>query len=490
MSASKRSGTPITQKAESSLSSDKSAISKEANLPPLSYCARFLHGSPDSRDVDCVYLIDPRMPFPSHLQLLEFCRSDTEDRNVVQLAQENIDHPNWFVKTSFRGPPDEVNNALLATHRVDPTGVVYEFPISEKCTRSVLLRYAIASKAIIVKMRRIEACRKECITALASWSFSQYMAVVHSNCSPNFVHLNQDAAKYVTFHMAQSYALSLGLETYTKRELVAFFPDLEPIIYFQGEGEATVSQQSVSMMNALELKWYAQTTRIIVSQLNRAHHLQSFFLDTKGHSKFALNYLEVDCGGSVIEMQSERLCALGCPIPLLLPPLAVESSKPSSSTFGTTLRYPPTWSDTVFTVSNASAGENSTNETWILFGLVQDHPMVFYDVLPSGNPSSISLPSNQKKSKAKTKTSTSKNGSIADESVSQIANSILSQLTSHTPIVNLHDLYLSICVSEGKLVRSIARSRLTLRTVDLNADFIAATSTNCALWAQQKNALF
>lgn len=336
----------------------------ETSLPSepvnIEYESRFVHGSPDSRDLDVVYIVPPTAQFPSVATLVAFCRNEDEDRNVIQLARENGNNGDWFVKKSFRGAPDEVNNAILETHRNLPNDPLYHLAITSKGSRSVLLRFIVATKAIIIKMRRTESCRPACVDALRSWLFSTNLSTVHGACRASFGDLDQESAKYVTFHFAQSYALALGSELYSKKSLIAFLPSIEPLLYYQGSADSKVPEKHVKIMRDLEDRWYGLTSRIVSRPFEADKYIHSFHLSGPF---MAYNYLEADCVGTVIDIQTERIVALGVLVPFATP---APPSHPSASESESVIKHPPSWP---FDNAIISGGESVSSEArWFTIG--------------------------------------------------------------------------------------------------------------------------
>lgn len=442
------------KRSEKSSTPKKASTSAQSNNPPDTlepshFESFFLHGSEDSRDLDVVYILkSDTKPFPTNSSLVEFCgASDAEDRNVVQLAP--ADDGVLYVQRSFRGPPDEVNNALLTTHRNHPSAPAFDFPLTQKVCRAVLLRYTIAAKAIIVKMRRIEPCRTACIAALTSWSFSDYMKTIRTNCAPCFGLLSQGAAKFVTFHMAQSYALSAGIETYSKRSLVGLFPELEPLIYYQGDESAVVDAKLVAIITKLHGVWSEQTNRVFCHFVsNKALHWQAFYLqDGDAIARLASNYLEVDCCGAIIDMHAERLVALPPPIPLLSSPeRALSLDQP-------TIVIPPTWPHDITIVSSASPTDEAQ---WTTFARGEKNAIVAFVAPKTVHPFAASSSTRPFKSgKGAQKQDQAEDGQEAS-SRAVLKESGLSQTLNHQWITTRQ---------QGDVIEQVmSRSHLTLRT--------------------------
>jgi hypothetical protein len=422
--------------------------STPSQLVPLEHYARFIHGSEDSRDVDCVYLVKSESPFPTRTQLVDFCRSEQEDRNVIRLGRENGASGEWFVKDSYRGPPDEVNNALLTTVRE-------EFSVTQKVSRSVILRYVIASKAIIVRMRRMEECRKDCIAALSSWSFDRYMDTVHRHCTKFFSKLTRGAAKYVTFHLAQSYALSIGFEVFTKSSLTALFPSIKPLIYYQGQEEEPVDTSLVVIMRLLESVWYKQASKASAVTTDKTLHLQAFYLksDNGEHgsgsdslrSIVAENYLELECNGTLLDMQEERIVISPAPLFSLR---AAPNKQPSLEDPSESLNFPPTWP--IDPPMEEAGDVSNSSSVWVSVSLFQGSLIFTYSDIAAFIDSSQS-----KRTKGIVEAIKERN-----KAASKVAAAAIVQEQ-----IDLELYWTSLLISGDGVVQSVAlKNRLSMRT--------------------------
>lgn len=437
---------------------------KSAAAPAtIEYCARFVHGSPDSRDLDVVYVVAPESQFPNQTTLVSFCKGHEEDRNVIQLARENGTTGDWFVSRSFRGAPDEVNNAVLETHRNVPGDAPSKFDVTNKCCRSVLLRYIVATKAIIIKMRHLESCRKECVNALQTWHFSTNVSTVHAACRNSFEYLDQESAKYVTFHLAQSYALAIGVELFTKRNLVAFLNEIEPILYYQGASDAIVPKQHLNIMRDLETRWHALTARIVAKPFESEKYVQSFHL---AGPLVAYNYLEANCVASVIDMQSERIVALGVMVPFATPD---SSSHPDGSGSPSAIQYPPTWPFDNATVEGEESGASEVR--WLTMGSLGGRLVVCEHA-----PSTTSAQRNASKStNAKGKASGRSDAAHAPQCGASWANAakvtrLVNSLSDASAAPYLETINFTVRMRGDEVEEISARSRLSLRRVKVPSE--------------------
>ena len=87
---------------------------------------RYIHGSADSTDLDVMYVFEA---LPSQGECHRFCCGDPrENRNIIAVKD-------GVVEQCFKGIPDEVNNALLATYPLHPQE--YPLVITRRLPRDV-----------------------------------------------------------------------------------------------------------------------------------------------------------------------------------------------------------------------------------------------------------------------------------------------------------------------------------------------------------------
>jgi hypothetical protein len=262
----------------------------------------------------------------------------------------------------------------------------------------------------------------------------------------------------VAFHLAQSYLLSNGLESYTKRDLVNYLPELKPIIYFEGNSDDSISSKCSETIKTLEERWISQTSRIFASPpLDKRLRLQSFHLALEGGPIVAKNYLEVDCAGTVVDMLSERLVAIGSPIPLQLPLSETESS---STAPGYLLQSSPSWPNDIILLKAGQTAIQPVDYQRIVFGFVEGKWRAFNDMTLLNGSNQVNS-----NSKGKLKASSSKvKPSSPDEATQAIIKSVLDRLAA-LPIRSFFSL--SVDIARGKIIAETARSSLTLLEMKL-----------------------
>lgn len=436
--------------------------SSDPQLVDINYYARFQHGSPDSRDVDMVYIVPADSTFPLQTTLVNFCKQATEDRNVIQLGLEIGTSSEWFVKKSFRGAPDEVNNAVWETHRKVPGDTPCTFEVQQKCARSVILRYVVAAKAVIIKMRRIESCRKACLDALWSWNFERNLSAIHGACKASFDQIDKESAKYITFHFAQSYALSQGVESYSKKSLVGLLPQIRSIIYFEGESDSTIDAEQVLIIKNLEELWHRQAERIFSKPIEGSKYLHSYHI--RG-TQAVSNYLEADCTGIVIDMQTERICLAPAPLKFAT---SIETSEKAAPSAGMTLQYPPTWP--IDSIADSSLKEDDQGLKLICIGFFDGKLLFSEHDTSSGNQTNSSkngTATSSKKSNPANKTHKSKSvlDSTSDENTK--FSELKAFLATKPHPLDLQKVNITVYVKGTRIVGIRGRSTLSLKLVDV-----------------------
>lgn len=180
------------------------------------YSHRLRFGSEDSVDEDVLYVFDS---MPSFSECQKFCGDGDDNRNIVTVVDGAI-------AQSFKGIPDETNNALLATFRLHKQE--YENPVTRKVDRNILLKTVRATRIVLSLLSR-SVYRPEIKPALKSNDQSKRLEVLRKIdfCS---LELGTNVCKSIAFQLGQSLALNQGHELYSKSELKEHFSDLSPFL--------------------------------------------------------------------------------------------------------------------------------------------------------------------------------------------------------------------------------------------------------------------
>lgn len=184
--------------------------------------ARYVHGSPDSRDLDVVYIVDEMPPLG---ECPAFCSADPMENRNLAVIRDGV------IVECFKGFPDEVNNALRATYALheqhDPLlirrSVDRDLPV--KCLsvlRKLLmeLRHTSFRPAARAALKgnyteRLALARKADLRRL-EWQIPQEEQT--------------ERRKAMAFQIGQALALRAGTELYTKQAISDYMPALRPYL--------------------------------------------------------------------------------------------------------------------------------------------------------------------------------------------------------------------------------------------------------------------
>lgn len=185
---------------------------------------RYIHGSADSIDLDTVYVFEE---MPSFLQCQHFCQSHTsENKNIIVIGD-------GIVVDSFKGLPDEVNNALYTTYPLH----AQEYPllVNRMVSRDVFLKDITVTRKLLSSLTRTNLrpvikdalrgnwqCR---LSALRSLALSEIRFMQSDDGFP------LELRKMFAFQLGQAIGLHQGKELYTKADISAVFPNLHPYLY-------------------------------------------------------------------------------------------------------------------------------------------------------------------------------------------------------------------------------------------------------------------
>ncbi|KNC52024.1 uncharacterized protein AMSG_08277 [Thecamonas trahens ATCC 50062] len=201
----------------------------------MAAASRWRHGSPDSTDVDVVYVVPAGVALPSSSELIEFVRRGKEageDRNVVQLDASGQ------VAFTLKGEADEVNNALVATVGLHASNAGRTCPIAGVRRRRVLqkaLNVSSALAGIVAHATSDEELRGACKKVLRNRDgrarFAGLARVLGGARAEHVcATIDVDARKAVAMQLGLAVLLSRGIEVYTKGEVAAALPGLAPLL--------------------------------------------------------------------------------------------------------------------------------------------------------------------------------------------------------------------------------------------------------------------
>ncbi|MCL9804464.1 hypothetical protein NAT51_02955 [Flavobacterium amniphilum] len=211
-------------------------------------------GSADSVDYDVVFLIDA-MP-ETILEKLTLSNSLKE-----QLAEEYQDKvinanlavcSNGCIVSVYKGTADELNNSVLATYDLHHQDFGNE--ITKTLKRDVHLKLIRSLRMLLSFVSKTEFR-----TVVKAALKGDVHLKVKTLAEINLLQLNDfgkgtDATglkKMMAFQLGQTLALASGTELYTKKEIMAFFPELKPFLLREPETNMEVIQTYVNQLVAV-----------------------------------------------------------------------------------------------------------------------------------------------------------------------------------------------------------------------------------------------
>jgi hypothetical protein len=196
----------------------------------------WIHGSPDSTDRDVVYLFDK---LPPHKECVKFCHGNTEDRNMISLRD-------GVVYECYKGPVDEVNNALF--HTIPMHEQSRPMPIARRVRRTIMPKLIGAIRSIFVKLRR--TVLREIVLPGISGDFEHLLRSFEA-IRFQHVELDSDTAKHCAFQLGQTMGLIQGRELYTKGEVGEMYPPLLPLLRRESTASAPLDEMRERMIEMM-----------------------------------------------------------------------------------------------------------------------------------------------------------------------------------------------------------------------------------------------
>jgi hypothetical protein len=243
----------------------------------------FNHGSSDSNDIDRYYLFDS---FPSQEECTNFANgSKDEDRNLIVIK-------NGVIQQSFKGRPDECNNALFTTYSLHEQE--YPCEVTRKITR------LIPTKIISVIRKMVGLCtstkwRNEIKKCLKNDStVNERIQVLKKIDFTELTDLNVKNLKTIAFQICISIALIQGIEIYTKKQACEYIPSLECFIY----------KDSEKMFKNLKL--LNQYRDVFLKEIEDVQFFQqNELVCVFCKKKEKMNSFENQCNGMILDMNRE-----------------------------------------------------------------------------------------------------------------------------------------------------------------------------------------
>lgn len=185
---------------------------------------RYIHGSGDSTDLDVVYIMDE---MPSFVDCQHFCAMDSAENRNIAVIRDGV------VTESFKGRPDEVNNALFTTYPLHTQQ--YPLLITRKLPRDVILKDIGAVRKMISLLTKT-SLRPQIKKALhGGWTARILTLKAVLLDGPELETIptmpKTDVLKSYAFQIGQAMGLHMGIELYTKADIAKQFPKLRPYLY-------------------------------------------------------------------------------------------------------------------------------------------------------------------------------------------------------------------------------------------------------------------
>lgn len=245
----------------------------------------YIHGSPDSNDIDKFYLFDE---MPSNNDSYNFCHGvKEEDRNIIVVK-------NGVIINAHKGNRDECNNSLLDTYNLHKQ--IYPNPVKRKIARIVPLKFT----QFVLKTLKLLGDEKELKAdirlALKKESPFEKRFKLFKEIDIEKTHLNVDQLKSLAFQYCLVLGLIEGVEIYTKMDAAKYIPDLQPFVYRK-------ETKDLGIFTKLKNKLLDYVKGISLIQ-------EGLFLTVRYNQNIddsKVNFLQVQSNGMVINAQTESL---------------------------------------------------------------------------------------------------------------------------------------------------------------------------------------
>jgi hypothetical protein len=237
-------------------------------------------GSPDSVDTDLLY---PVQRLPSPVEAKSLCSGGPANRNLI-VVRDGV------IAETYKGLPDETNNALLATYslhqQTEPN------PVTRPVKRIVPLKVIRATRLILSLVSR-SIYRDRVKQALRVLNHGLRMEVL-AQIDFQQLDLSADAAKAIAFQLGQTNALIDGHELYTKQAIRGHFPDLAPAISRAGRARRALNEHRDALLGRVAGVYVRQKGSLNLLMYGNALAIDQW------------NQYARQCRGVVIDLKTER----------------------------------------------------------------------------------------------------------------------------------------------------------------------------------------
>ena len=227
----------------------------------MNILARYNHGSEDSVDCDVLYIADS---LPSQQECAAFCSADRSENRNLAVVSDGV------VSACYKGFPDEVNNAAVATYPLHPQrdGMM----ITRAVPRDRELKYLSVLRKFIMELRHTDLYG-EAKKALKG-TYGNRMLLARSadlrglrwEIPPED---RLERIKSMAFQFGQALALHEGIEVYTKRSIGERLPALEKYLKRSEASPDDLEKAKnafLDILETLDIRDYGRMTVLLAAE--------------------------------------------------------------------------------------------------------------------------------------------------------------------------------------------------------------------------------
>lgn len=190
---------------------------------------RYTCGSPDSKDCDVMVVVESIPTIEETKKLIEQYKMEYQPLYDKPLDIHLITIEDGIVTDCSHGTIDEINNMLIDTYHLHKQE--FELLVTRRVPRDFKLKFARALRGILSFYSKVPHLRPIIKPALKGTIGDRLNAIKYLDLKkefPNGRNMDtKDVYKVIAFQIAQTLALSYGVELYTKQDVSEEFPLLE-----------------------------------------------------------------------------------------------------------------------------------------------------------------------------------------------------------------------------------------------------------------------
>jgi hypothetical protein len=247
----------------------------------------FRHGSPNSVDIDLIYVFPSKPDFKFAKDFLKEGEKIGEDRNIVTIKDGVISY-------CYIGIIDSVNNALLTTYSMHDQQ--FPLPIQRRIKRVVPMKVNETILHVLVKLRKIPSIREGIVSAIKSFDFETRKNMVQKIDFTKH-ELDVDTIKTLAFRFSQTLALIHGHECFTKDVTIEQYPLIKPLLYRETPQDPITHLKLLNEFRDMFLDCIRGVSIEIAGDLHMYRVTE----------QVPVNWFNVHCNGLVIDYRYELL---------------------------------------------------------------------------------------------------------------------------------------------------------------------------------------